>query len=98
MKPTSGFFMGEMNIVDLVIIFFLVAGYNAFGNFAPFFQIGTASFLDGATHRTRLLPLFLFGFLFNMFYISKGSGSAFLDILLKRKPEWQKTVRFRKHG
>ncbi len=92
------FFMGQMDIFDFVFIFILVAAYNSFGNFAPFFQIGTASFIDGATHRIKLLPLFFFCFLFNVLYISKGSGSAFLDVIFKRTPEWQKTARFRKEG
>ncbi|MCP5051744.1 MAG: glycosyltransferase family 2 protein, partial [bacterium] len=44
----------------------------------------------------KLLPLFFFCFLFNVLYISKGAASAFIDILLNRNPEWQKTTRFRK--
>lgn len=90
------FFLGEMNLIDFIFIFILVAAYNTFGNFAPFYQIGTASYLDGVTYRLKLLPLFFFCFLFNVLYISKGSGAAFLDVILKRTPEWQKTARFRK--
>jgi len=43
---------------------------NTFGNFAPFYQIGMASVLDGATNRLRLLPFLLFNFFINMWYIS----------------------------
>jgi cellulose synthase/poly-beta-1,6-N-acetylglucosamine synthase-like glycosyltransferase len=92
------FFMGEMNIIDIFLIFILVAAYNSFGNFAPFYQIGTASYIDGVTDRLKLLPLFFFCFLFNVLYISKGSAAAFLDVILKRNPEWQKTARFRKES
>jgi len=92
------FFLGEMNIFDFIFIFVLVAAYNSFGNFAPFYQIGTASYIDGVTDRIKLLPLFFFCFLFNVLYISKGAASAFLDIILKRNPEWQKTARFRKQN
>ncbi len=90
------FFLGQMNLIDFILIFILVAAYNSFGNFAPFYQIGTANFLDGATDRIKMLPLFFFCFLFNVLYISKGAWSGILDIILKRNPEWQKTTRFRK--
>ncbi len=92
------FFLGQMNLIDFIFIFILVAAYNSFGNFAPFYQIGTAAYIDGVTDRLKLLPLFFFCFLFNVLYISKGSASAFLDILLNRNPEWQKTTRFRKQS
>ncbi|MCP5048284.1 MAG: glycosyltransferase family 2 protein [bacterium] len=58
------FFLGEMNIIDFFLIFILVPAYNSFGNFAPFYQIGTAAYIDGVTHRLKLLPLFFFGFLY----------------------------------
>lgn len=90
------FFLGQMNLIDFILIFILVAAYNSFGNFAPFYQIGTANFLDGATDRIKMLPLFFFCFLFNVLYISKGAWAGILDIILKRNPEWQKTARFRK--
>jgi cellulose synthase/poly-beta-1,6-N-acetylglucosamine synthase-like glycosyltransferase len=51
------FFLGEMAIVHSLAIFMLVAGCNAFGNFAPFYQIGTAYLLDGVTYRITLLPV-----------------------------------------
>jgi len=94
----SLFFLEEMNLIDFVLIFIVVAAYNSFGNFAPFFQIGSSAFIDGATHRIKLLPLFFFCFLFNVLYVSKGSYLAFLDVILKRNPEWQKTTRFRKQS
>lgn len=92
------FFLGQMNLIDFIFIFILVAAYNSFGNFAPFYQIGTAAYIDGVTDRLKLLPLFFFCFLFNVLYISKGAASAFLDVLLNRNPEWQKTTRFRKQS
>lgn len=89
------FFLGEMQIISHVIVFLFIAGYNTFGNFAPFYQIGTASLLDGATNRIRLLPLLLFNFLFNMWYVSLGFLDSVIDMLTKRKPSWHKTMRFR---
>ena len=90
------FFLGEMNIVNNMLIFIFVAAYNSFGNFAPFYQIGTGSLLDNATDRIKLLPMFIFNFVFYLWYISKGVVDAVIDIIRRRKPEWQKTKRFRK--
>ena len=79
-----------------MFIFLAVAMFNIFGNFAPFYQVGTASFLDGFTDRIRLLPFVLFNFLFNMLYTAHGSFDAIIDILFGRTGLWQKTERFRK--
>ena len=84
-----------MNIISFIFIFIMVAAYNSFGNFAPFYQIAAASYIDGAGDRLKLLPLFFFCFLFNVLYISKGAAAAILDLVFKRNPEWQKTARFR---
>ena len=89
------FFMGEMNLINTIIIFLLVAAYNAFGNFAPFFQIGTAAFIDGTRMRVTLLPFFFFSFLYNILYVSLGSITSILDVAFNRDPVWQKTMRFR---
>ncbi|GAB4406510.1 MAG: glycosyltransferase family 2 protein [Thermodesulfovibrionales bacterium] len=91
----SLFFLGEMQIIQSIIIFLFIAAYNTFGNFAPFYQIGTASLLDGATDRIRLLPLLLFNFLFNMWYVSLGFLDSAIDMVTRRKTSWHKTVRFR---
>lgn len=89
------FFLGEMQIIGAVIIIPLVAAYSSFGNFAPFFQIGTASFLDGIGDRIKLLPLFFFSFLYNVIFVSRGTLEAFADVLFRRQPVWQKTKRYR---
>ncbi len=91
----SLFFLGEMQIIENVVIFLFMAAFNTFGNFAPFYQIGTASLLDGATNRIRLLPLFLFNFFFSMWYISLGFLDAVIDLATKRKTTWHKTKRYR---
>jgi hypothetical protein len=41
------------------------------GNFAVFFEIATATYLDGSTRRVRLLPFVLFGFLVNLFTVTR---------------------------
>ena len=89
------FFLGEMQIIDSVAVFLFVAAYNSFGNFAPFYQIGTASLLDGVTHRIRLLPFLMFYFLLNIWTISIGFFQAVGDRLRRRQATWEKTDRFR---
>ncbi len=90
------FFLGEMQIVESLLVFLFVAAYNSFGNFAPFYQIGTASLLDGVTHRIRLLPFLMFYFLLNIWTITGGFFQAIGDRLRNRRVEWEKTTRFRK--
>jgi hypothetical protein len=90
------FYLAQVSLLDSLFIFFAVAMFNLFGNFAPFYQIGTASFLDGFTDRIRLLPFVLFNFLFNILYTARGSFDAIIDILFARIGVWQKTERFRK--
>ncbi|MBU0742263.1 glycosyltransferase [bacterium] len=90
------FFMGEMQILDSVLVFLFVATYSAFGNFAPFYQIATASLLDGVTHRIRLLPFLMFYFLLNIWTITAGFFQAVADRFLRRRAEWEKTSRFRR--
>ena len=90
------FFLGEMQILDSVLVFLFVATYSAFGNFAPFYQIATASLLDGVTHRIRLLPFLMFYFLLNIWTITSGFVQALGDRFLRRRAEWEKTSRFRR--
>ncbi|MEM2960754.1 MAG: glycosyltransferase family 2 protein, partial [Candidatus Bathyarchaeia archaeon] len=87
------FFLNEMQIISSLIIFLFIAGYNTFGNFAPFYQVGTALFLDNSTRRIRLLPVLLFSFFFNIWYVMLGFFDAILDVLAKRRAKWKKTPR-----
>jgi cellulose synthase/poly-beta-1,6-N-acetylglucosamine synthase-like glycosyltransferase len=89
------FFRGEIQILAGALIFLFVTSFNTFGNFAPFYQIGMASIIDGATYRLRLLPFLLFNFFINMWYISFGFFEAIIDQITHRKSEWDKTERFR---
>jgi len=90
------FFLGEMQLLSWSLVILLVSAYNAYGSFAPFYQIGTACFLDGATYRIRLLPFLLFSFFFNMWYVSLGFGEALIDVTTRRRTHWDKTERYRK--
>lgn len=88
------FFLGEMNIFSgwWVLLFF--GAYNSFGNFAPFYEIGTALIMDGIKGEALLFPLLLFNFYFYMYYISLGFFDAIVDLVTKRKVGWVKTIRF----
>jgi cellulose synthase/poly-beta-1,6-N-acetylglucosamine synthase-like glycosyltransferase len=92
------FFLGEMSILNSVLVFLFVATYSAFGNFAPFYQIATASLLDGVTHRIRLLPFLMFYFLLNIWTVTTGFFQAIGDRFFRRRAEWEKTSRFRREG
>jgi cellulose synthase/poly-beta-1,6-N-acetylglucosamine synthase-like glycosyltransferase len=87
------FYLGEMQIIESIFVFLFVAAYNSFGNFAPFYQIGTASLLDGVTHRIRLLPFLMFYFLLNIWTITGGFFLAVGDRLRHRRADWEKTTR-----
>lgn len=88
------FFMGEMDIFSGWWVLLFTAAYCGFGNFAPFFEIGTALFLDGIKGEIFLLPLLLFNFYFYMWNISLGFLDAIADIVTRRKVKWAKTARF----
>ncbi len=92
------FFLGEMQIVGGAIAVIFVGAYNTFGNFAPFYQIGIAALLDGATKRVLLLPLLLFNYFFNTWYIAMGFFEAMVDRITGRTATWVKTKRFRKQA
>jgi len=89
------FFLGEINIFGGIMAFIFVGAYNTFGNFAPFYQIGIAALLDGATDRILLLPMLMFNYFLNTFYISIGFFEAVVDRITGRNTKWTKTQRFR---
>jgi hypothetical protein len=78
---------------NLALSFFVVI-YGAFGNFAPFYQIGVAGLIDGMRERLRLLPFLFLLFMYNTLAVTCGVGDAIIDIVRSRDPEWDKTVRF----
>ena len=90
------FFLGEMQIIAGVFAIIFVGAYNTFGNFAPFYQIGIAALLDGATKRVLLLPMLIFNYFFNTWYIAIGFFEAVVDRITGRSATWLKTKRFRK--
>lgn len=89
------FFLGDMNLVNYVIIYLLIGMYVTFGSFAPFYQIGVGAFLDRTSYRVRLLPFFFFIFIFNLCFISLGFIEAVIDVISAREVTWHKTKRYR---
>ncbi len=89
------FFLGEMNLLNYVIIYLLIGMYVTFGSFAPFYQIGVGAFLDRTSYRIRLLPFFFFIFIFNLWFISQGFIESVIDAISNRKVTWHKTKRYR---
>lgn len=92
------FFLDEMSIIAGWLFLVFLGAYNTFGNFAPFFEIGTACFLDGDKQRAFLLPYIAFNFYFYMWFITKGFFQSIIDLITHRKTEWQKTKHFRQEG
>ncbi len=90
------FYYSPSPLIDSFLVMFSFAVFGTLGNFAAFFQIAAASYLDGSHKRIRLLPLVLFGFIISVFAITSASISQLLDICLKRELKWDKTQRFRK--
>lgn len=88
------FLIGEMNIFIGWWALLFVAAYNSYGNYAPFFEIGTALMIDGRTNQLLMLPLMSFSFYFYLWNISLGFIDMIVDIISERTVKWAKTVRF----
>lgn len=88
------FFLGRMDILGGWWVLLFLGIYNAFGNFAPFFEIGAALVIDGLPGEALLLPLLMFNFFFYMWNISLGFFDAVMDTVTGRGVKWDKTVRF----
>lgn len=87
------FFLGEMNILAGWGVILLLGMYNSWGNFAPFFEIGSGAFIDGIEDEMLALPQLCFSFYFYMWYISRGFVDAIVDIVTNRNVKWAKTKR-----
>jgi cellulose synthase/poly-beta-1,6-N-acetylglucosamine synthase-like glycosyltransferase len=91
------FFSGQSFLPALAAFFIGSTCYNAFGNFASFFEIGSSVILDGAQKRVRLLPLNIANFVFSTATVSTALGKYYTNRLRGREPgeRWIKTQRFR---
>jgi cellulose synthase/poly-beta-1,6-N-acetylglucosamine synthase-like glycosyltransferase len=87
------FCMGRLPAGQGLVLAFCVVLYNAFGNFAPIFQVAAAEILDGSTTDLRLLPYLFFIFPFNAWVVTTGTIDAIGDLLKRRRGTWEKTAR-----
>ena len=90
------FFMHEMDLLAGWWVLLFIGAYCSFGNFAPFYEIGSALTIDGIKNEVYLLPLIMYNFYFYMWTISLGFLDALADILTGRQVTWAKTQRFAK--
>lgn len=88
------FFMHEMNILSGWWVLLFIGTYCSFGNFAPFYEIGSALTMDGIKNEIYLLPLIMYNFYFYMWTISLGFLDSIVDLLTGRQVVWAKTIRF----
>ena len=88
------FFMHEMNILSGWWVLLFIGAYCSFGNFAPFYEIGSALTMDGIKNEIYLLPLIMYNFYFYMWTISLGFLDSIVDLLTGRQVVWAKTIRF----
>jgi cellulose synthase/poly-beta-1,6-N-acetylglucosamine synthase-like glycosyltransferase len=91
------FYFNATDWLTGVLALFALMSYSALGNFAAFFEIGTAVYLDGSRQRIRLMPLNYFGFLVSLLAISSATMTQVLyDSWGKKRLVWDKTSRYRK--
>ncbi|WP_455284072.1 glycosyltransferase family 2 protein [Cupriavidus necator] len=93
------FYAGGLPLFGEAVILFALMSYGTLGNFAAFFEIAAAVYLDGSRERIRLLPLNYFGFLVSMLTVSRAIVSQIaFDYLLRRELRWDKTTRYRQRS
>jgi cellulose synthase/poly-beta-1,6-N-acetylglucosamine synthase-like glycosyltransferase len=88
------FLQGSVLAWQEVALALSVVLYNAFGSFAPFYQIAAGELLDGAGRRLMLIPFMALAFPFNCWCVTTGAFDAWGDVLKQRIPIWEKTERF----
>ncbi len=88
------FLQGSALAWEELALSLLIVLYNAFGSFAPFYQIAAGELLDGANRRLMLIPFMALAFPFNCWCVTTGAFDAWGDVLKQRIPIWEKTERF----
>lgn len=74
-----------------LIVILAVTSYSTLGNFATFFEVTAAAYLDGTRERIRLLPFVMLGFLTSLFAISGSTLRQLLPNLRRGEVRWHKT-------
>lgn len=75
------------------LIFF--SAFAGLGNFAAFFEIASAVYLDGRRSRVALLPLGLANFMVSIVEISRATVQQSIASVQRKNVHWDKTVRYR---
>lgn len=88
------FFMG-IPVTNVVLLILAISTYNTLGNFATFFEVASATRLDGTKRRIRLLPLLSLGFLVSLLIVAWATISQIFTFPFNNHRKWQKTERFR---
>ena len=78
-----------------VLAVLIVSAFSTLGNFAAFFEVATATRLDGSRHRVRLLPFLFFGFLVSLIAVTQESLRQLFQGRRKAPVVWHKTERYR---
>jgi cellulose synthase/poly-beta-1,6-N-acetylglucosamine synthase-like glycosyltransferase len=90
------YFLGEQPLPKTSAILLALASFGTIGNFAAFFEIGAAVYLDGGRERIRLLPLNFLNFLTSLISTTRAAIIMPFRKLLLRRLHWHKTQRYRK--
>lgn len=89
------FYIGDRDLITTPLAMITVAAFGTVGNFAAFYEIGSAVYLDRGKNRIRLLPFNFLNFLISAVTVSVATAT---QIFSKdgRCQIWEKTPRFRK--
>jgi cellulose synthase/poly-beta-1,6-N-acetylglucosamine synthase-like glycosyltransferase len=91
------FYLNPPLMIGGAVALLALVSFGALGNFAAFFEIAAAAFLDGSSRRIRLLPLGALGFIVSVYAISRATFDQVVkDHFLHAEFRWEKTPRYRK--
>jgi hypothetical protein len=74
-----------------LIVILAVTTYSTLGNFAIFFEVATAAYLDGTRGRIRLMPFLLLGFLVNLMTVAWATVSQPFVHRNGKEVRWERT-------
>jgi len=78
--------------INISWAFMPISLYSFVGNFAPFFEVGVGTYLDGRTRVQWLIPLLIFTFLYNIAICTKALTDLIVaKITGKESNHWTKT-------
>ncbi len=87
------FLLGSAQSSSIASAIVPVPLYSFVGNFAPFFEIGVGSYLDGRNRAQWLMSLLVFLFLYNIPICTKALIDLLVSkVLRKKNARWDKTV------